>query len=411
MKIKTFTLKLMLAGMAVCTLSCKKGADMAASSDAAISGELPNITSKLSVADHVIETGMTLAQINAVIAGASAGQTVYVQPGTYTITGKIVMKAGVNIVKQTTTNPIFDASGLSSILTLSYGTEVNNCLFSGITFWNIRMVVTGATTVNIKYCIFDYGKRTPNTNKTNNLKDDYIELISTDSSQVSNCVFSHRSTDPGRGVWTKTTTNTKILNNTFGNGGTTGYFVCGINDNSQSNSLIDNNTLNRNTALNSIDSLTDHGIYAHSFNGLTITNNNISGWPANGSGGAVKVRNGQNVTISTNTMTGSGVLLYEYDNIPAFPYLKYVVVSGNTINMSATGNDAYHGIGYYRDNTTDMEYSILIQNNLIPNGTIWVNGANLNTTNFNALGGGVYNNDTASGNLYLKSGIANSGNY
>ncbi|MEO6521532.1 MAG: right-handed parallel beta-helix repeat-containing protein [Mucilaginibacter sp.] len=411
MKTKIFTLKLMLAGMAVCALSCKKGATIGAQPDGIADGKFTNITSKFSVADHVIETGMTLTQINAVIAGASAGQTVYVQPGTYTITGKIVMKAGVKIVKQTTTNPIFDATGLSNILTLSYSTELNNCMFSGITFWNIRMVVTGATSTWVKYCIFDYAKRAASTNKTNNLKDDYVEFLSTDSSLVSNCVFSHRSTDPGRGVWVKSTTNAKILNNTFGNGSTTGYFVCGINDNSQTNSLIDNNVLNRNTALNSVDSLTDHGIYAHSFNGLTITNNTISGWPATGSGGAVKVRNGQNATISTNTMNGSGVLLYEYDNIPAFPYLKYVVVSGNNINMSATGNDAYHGIGYYRDNTTDMEYSILIQNNLIPNGTIWINGANLSTANFNASGGGVYNNDTASGNLYLKSGIANSGNY
>ncbi|EHQ29325.1 right-handed parallel beta-helix repeat-containing protein [Mucilaginibacter paludis] len=406
---KKFTLKLLAMAMAAGLLSCSKNPVVAPS--VVLPDQSATISSSFSVADHVIETGMTLAQINAVIAGASAGQTVSVQAGTYTITGKIVMKAGVKLVKQTSTNPIFDATGLTTQLTLSYGTEVNNCLFSGITFWNIRMVVTSAQSIAIKYCIFDYGKRNVNTNKTNNLKDDYVELVSTDSSLVSNCVFCHRSSDPGRGVWTKSTTNAKILNNTFGNGGTTGYFVCGINDNSQSNSLLDNNVINRNTSLNTIDSLTDHGIYAHSFNGLTISNNTISGWPANGSGGAVKVRNGQNVTISSNTMNNSGVLLYEYSNLPAYPYLKYVIVSGNTINMDSAANDAYHGVGYYRDNTTDTEYSILIQNNLIPNGTIWVNGSNLNVTNFNAAGGGVYNNQTAAGNLYLRSGISNSGNY
>jgi hypothetical protein len=35
----------------------------------------------------------------------------------------------------------------------------------------------------------------------------------------------------------------------------------------------------------------------------------------------------------------------------------------------------------------------------------------INVANFNAAGGGVYNNDTAAGYLLLKSGIANSGNY
>jgi len=363
------------------------------------------------VADHVIETGMSLVQINAVIAGANAGDTVKIQPGTYLITGKIVMKTGVKLVKQTTTNPVFDAGALSTILTINYGTEFNNCLFSGITFWNIRFAITGAKNATLKYCLFDYGKRAVATNKTNNLKDDYLEFLSNDSALVANSVFCHRSADPGRGVWVKNTTNARILNNTFGNGGSTGYFVCAINDNSQAGSTISNNILNRNTALNPIDSLTDHGLYAHSFNGLVISGNTILGWPANGSGGAVKVRNGQNVTISGNTMNGSGVLLYEYSNLPAFPYLKNVIVSGNTINMSATGNDAYHGIGHYRDNATDMEYSIKISNNILPAGTIWVNGANLNVANFNANGGGVYSNQTAAGNLFVKTGISNSGNY
>lgn len=358
-----------------------------------------------------IDPGMTLAQINAVIASASAGETVYADAGTYTITGKIVMKAGVSLAKLTTTNPIFSAASLSSILTLSYGTELSNCTISGITFWNIRMVITSAANTAIKYCIFDYGKRAANTNKTNNLKDDYVELLSTDSSLVSNCVFCHRATDAGRGVWTKSTTNARILNNTFGNGGTTGYFVCAINDNSQSNSLISGNTLNRNTALNTVDSLTDHGMYCHSFTGLNITNNTVSGWPANASGGSIKARNGSNLTISNNTLNDAGIMLYEYVSNTAFSYLNNVVVSSNTINIASAASDIYHGIGYYRDNTTHSEYSINITGNNLPNGTIMANHPNIDVTNFNANGGGVYNNDVAAGYLLLKSGIINSGNY
>lgn len=358
-----------------------------------------------------IDSSMTLAQINAVIASAGAGQTVYASAGTYKITGKIVMKAGVSIVKLTSVNPIFNATSLSNILTLSYGNECDNTLFQGITFWNIRIVYTNTKSPSIKYCIFDYAKRAAGTNKTNNLKDDYVEFLSTDSSLIQNCVFIHRASDPGRGVWTKGSTNARILNNTFGNGGSTGYFVCAINDNSKSNTLIDNNTLNRNPVLNSIDSLTDHGMYAHSFNGLVITNNTVSGWPANGSGGSIKARNGSNLTIANNTLNDAGILLYEYVSDTAFPFLNYVVVKDNTITIASPVNDIYHGIGYYRDNTTDSEYSINITNNQLPNGALNINGNNLNVANFNAAGGGVFNNDVAPGYFILKAGINNSGNY
>jgi len=404
MKTKKNVLALLILGGVLLSLSCRK-------QEALISNNEP--AKARSVTDHIIETGMTLSQINAVIAGSSAGQTILVQPGTYNITGKIVMKAGVSIVNQTAASPVFDATGLSNLLNLAYSTELNNCTFSGITFWNIKMTITGAKSVKIKNCIFDYGKRKINTNKTNNLSDAYLNLNSTDSALVYNCTFSHRATDPGRGVWVGSgSTNDIIRKNTFGNGGSTGYFVCAVNDNSLSNSLIDSNTIARNTVLNSIDTLTDHGMYAHSFNGLTIKDNTfISGWPTTGSGGNIKARNGQYLTITNNTMNDSGILLYEYVSGTANPFLNYVVVSNNTINVSSAAADMYHGIGYYRDNTTGTEYSINITGNLLPNGTIQINGGNVNTANFNAAGGGVFNNDTATGYLLLKSGINNSGNY
>jgi len=407
---KNYLFVLLMTGVTLLAASCKKQEVTSSEQVTAATATAPKLQT-FTVANHIIDSGMTLSQINAVIAGATAGQTVLVHSGTYNITGKIVMKAGVSLAKLSSTNPIFDATGLSSLLNLAYSTEVSHSTFTGLTFWNIKMTITGSTSTAIKYCIFDYGKRAANTNKTNNLSDAYINLNSTDSARVSNCVFSHRSTDPGRGVWVGSgSTNDIVRKNTFGNGGSTGYFVCAINDNSQSNSVIDSNTITRNTALDAVDSLSDHAMYAHSFNGLTISNNIVSGWPLTGSGG-IKARNGQYLTISGNTITGTGILLYEYVSTPAFPYLKYVVVSGNTINISAPAADIYHGIGYYRDNTTDSEYSINITGNSLPNGTISITGGNLNTTNFNAAGGGVYNNNTATGYLLLKTGITNSGNY
>lgn len=410
MKKKNNLFVALMMGVTVLAASCKKQEVMQDQQPATATAAVPKLQT-FTVANHIIDSGMTLSQINSVIAGASAGQTVLVHSGTYNITGKIVMKAGVSLAKLSSTNPIFDATSLSTQLNLAYSTDVSNCTFSGLTFWNIKFTITGSKSTALKYCIFDYGKRKANTNKTNNLSDAYINLNSTDSSLVYHCVFSHRSTDPGRGVWVGSgSTNDIVRNNTFGNGGSTGYFVCAVNDNSQSNSLIDSNTITRNTVLDAVDSLSDHAMYAHSFNGLTISNNTISGWPLTGSGG-LKARNGQYLTISGNTLTGTGILLYEYVNTPAFPYLNYVVVSNNTINISSPAADLYHGIGYYRDNTTDSEYSINITGNSLPNGCIFATSNNIVAANFNAAGGGVYTNDTATGYVLLRSGINNSGNY
>ncbi|ARS39378.1 hypothetical protein CA265_06815 [Sphingobacteriaceae bacterium GW460-11-11-14-LB5] len=389
-------------------LSCKKeNEEQATTFDAKKVSMMESQTS--SVSDLTINTGMTLAQINQVIAAAIAGDTVWVEAGTYAITGKVVMKTGVILAKKTATNPIFDATATTTdLLAASYGTELSNCVFSGITFWNYRFVIANAAKVTFKYCIFDYGRRKAGTTESY-YSDAYLQFSDTDSSLINTCTFSRRENNSGRGIWLKSTTNSKILNCTFGNGGTTGYFVTAINDNSESNSLIINNVANRNPALNTDLAQTDHGIYAHSFNGLTISGNTISGWPPNADGGAVKARNGQQVTISGNTFNTSGILLYEYANTPAYPYLNNVIVLNNTINIGTNVNDIYHGIGYYRDNTTGTEYSFRIEGNLVTNGTISFAGNNLNVANFNAANGGVYTNDY--GILNLKAGINQSGNY
>ncbi len=91
-------------------------------------------------------------------------------------------------------------------------------------------------------------------------------------------------------------------------------------------------------------------------------------------------------------------------------YLKNVLVSGNTINLAGPpANNIYNGIGYWRNTTSGSEYSIRIENNILPNGTIKTDFSSLVVSNFNANSGGVYNNDK--GAMYLKSGINNSGNY
>jgi hypothetical protein len=364
----------------------------------------------MSVANLTIETGMTLAQMNSVIAAANAGDTVWVEAGTYYIpSGKIVMKSGVTLQRKTAVNPIFDATSVANgMLTMPYYTgQIDNCLIRGITFHNIRFSINSAQNLRFMYCDFDYGKRPSGTDK-NFYQDAYIQLTGTDSAVVDNCNFYRRSGNSGRAIWNTSATNSKIINNDIGDGGALGYFVTGINESATNNTIIQANKIKRNPALNTDDAQTDHGIYAHSFDQVLIKYNTISGWPANASGGSVKARNGQNISIFGNNMTGSGVLLYEYSGSTS-PFLKYVDVSYNTIDITTNVNDIYHGIGYWRNNATDMEYSIRITHNTMPNGTINFIGANLDVSNFNASSGGVFDNDM--GILNIKTGINNSGNF
>ena len=360
-----------------------------------------------SIANLTIETGMTLAQMNAVIAAASSGQTVYVEPGTYNITGKLTMKNGITL-RPVSGTPVFDARTHNTLELhqMAYTSDISNCRIIGIAFYNIRFRVTDAANVIFNNCTFDYGKRKDGTDKKF-LNDAYIHFLRVNQGEIKFCTFSWRVNNSGRGVYNTGSTGIKITNNTFGNGGATGYFVTAINDNS-TNSFISANTIRR-IASWVDDSQTDHGIYTHSFNNMQIVGNTISGWPANAAGGAIKARNGDKLTISNNTFNNSGVMLYTYDHATQ-PFLKNVVVSGNTINLSGpAANNIYNGIGYWRNTTSGSEYSIRIANNILPNGTIKADFATLVVSNFNANSGGVFSNDI--GAMYLKSGINNSGNY
>jgi|TARA_R110002050_G_scaffold296094_1_gene455671 hypothetical protein len=358
---------------------------------------------------HTISNGMTFQELNAVLASATSGDTVEVEAGTYAISGRLNLRDGVYIKKKTSITPIFEAltTSPSEMLDQYLASNNNNIDIYGIQFRNIRLKFVNATNTKLRYCIFDYGVRKAGTDK-GFTSDAYIQLNNSTNMQVRGCVFKRRVGNSGRGIYTVGSTNTNITNNTFGDGNSTGYFVTGINDNSDG-TLISGNTISRKESW--IDATeTDHGIYVHSFDGLNITDNTISGWPTNASGGAIKARNGQNLTISNNTLNTSGILLYVYSNNPANPFLKNVLIDGNTINVSSSDNDIYHGIGYWR-NTSDSnfsEYSIRIVNNSLPNGRIKI-GTPVIASDFNANNGGVFNNDIDA--ITLPAGINYSGNY
>lgn len=355
-----------------------------------------------SASNLTIETGMKFNDINTVLDAAVSGDIVYVQSGTYFITGKIALKP--NITLQFTglgTTPIFKSVNTSTeLLELSYTSDINYTDIIGIRFSNIRFKISDAKNMVFKECTFEKGMRKPGTDKKY-LSDAYIEFLRVSNALVTTCKFKRDLGNSGRGIYNKVSENTKILNNSF-----TGYFTTAINENS-TGTLIQNNQIQREDTWVNVNE-TDHGIYAHSFTNLRIINNTISGWPAEGCGGSVKARNGISLEIRDNNFTKSGVMLYVYDHATQ-PFLKDVKVVNNTIYIDYPGQGLYYGIGYWRNTTAGSEESIQIRDNILPNGSIYITFATLNTSDFNLNGGGIYNNDF--GAVYLKSGIYQSGNY
>ncbi|MCD9610289.1 right-handed parallel beta-helix repeat-containing protein [Tenacibaculum maritimum] len=358
-----------------------------------------------------ITAGMDLAGINGILSQAQSGDVIEVEGGVYAITGKLELKDGITLKKQAgaTSAPIFDAmsSSTSQMLEQDWKTG-NNVTIEGVTFHNIRFKIENADGISFNDCIFDHGVRKAGTDKKET-NDAYIQIVGSKNMKVESCVFKRRINNSGRGIFVKQSNHTKIIKNTFGDTDATAHFVTAINDNSNG-TLIEGNTIKRNASWVKKEE-TDHGIYAHSFDGLMIKNNTISGWPANGEGGAVKARNGKNLTITDNTMNDSGIILNVYDNLST-KYLKNVIIQNNTITLKsgAMADNIYSGIGYWK-NTSDTSFyeeSIKIEGNTLTNGFLNISSSHLNITKFNENGGGIYNNKAAK--FSIPQGINASGN-
>ncbi|CAA0202491.1 right-handed parallel beta-helix repeat-containing protein [Tenacibaculum maritimum] len=360
---------------------------------------------------HMITNGMDLTAINGVLSQAQSGDVIEVESGTYDITGKLELKEGITLRKvQGKSSPVFNAQfKTDGMLEQDWKTGNKNVTIQGIVFQNIRFKINAADNTRFSYCIFDYGVRKAGTDKWKDTNDAYIQIVNSTNMKVESCVFKRRAGNSGRGIFVKQSNDTKITKNTFGDTDATAYFVTAINDNS-TRTLIEENIINRNASwVNKAE--TDHGVYAHSFDGLTVNKNTISGWPANGEGGAVKARNGKNLTITENTMNDSGIILNVYKNLPT-NYLENVVIVNNKINLklNTKGNNIYSGIGYWKD-TNDVNYyekSIRIEGNTLTNGFLNISASNLDTANFNENGGGIRNNTAAE--FSIPSGIDQSNN-
>ena len=355
---------------------------------------------------------ISLARLNQIISQAEYGDTVYLEPAVYIIDGMINMVPGITLKGKASTKPILDATAQNNeLFEITYtSSDVNNCTFENIAFYNIKMRFSPDTEYAIKNvvfdgCLFDHGKRRPGTDEKSYTNDSYIFFLKIEDAAIRNCTFLRRQGNDGRGIHNKYSRNTIIENNNWGGSApdTTGYFVTAINERG-TNTIIRNNVIAKHTSWAPLEKQ-DHGIYALDFDGISIYNNHISGWPPNGSGGSIKARNGQNITIDNNTFVTSGILLYVYETSKIQQYLKNVLIKNNTIEILGGDHTAsiYNGIGYWTDTNYQNEYSIRIDSNVIINGYCIMKTGRINVDGFNADGGGLYHNTCQE--IHIKSGI------
>lgn len=169
----------------------------------------------------------------------------------------------------------------------------------------------------------------------------------------------------------------------------------GYNNASGGSVEINNNNINRipGTPESTANrKFSDHGIYAHSSKNskVSINGNNVRGWKSDGSGGAVKLKDIQNVQIKNNNFSRSGVLFRGG--------LKNINVSNNTVKNAKWGLDFDIGKGDPAPSGVRLENNNLNGSSLSirEKGTIKPAGFNKSV---NAGGksqpGGVYGNKNA----------------
>lgn len=395
--------------------------------------------SSLKAAIYTVPAGASQATIQGYINGAVAGDTVKFTSGSvYTLTGALTLKSGVTIdgnlskwynSSATTVLPGVNASSLSNVLIKNL--TLDNVMFR---FW-ASSAITGINGIELYNCTFQNGRAQSGSTQVNSF---YLQVRGANVA-IKQCRFLRGSAFKGKGIQFYLAENCTVQDSLFGTSTTTspnftthGYFKTAINvaNSSTGGSTVSANSakdititrcfIYRNPAMSDTggdagDS--DHGIYAHGFDGLTLTGNTISGWAPMASGGAIKIRNGINALIQDNTLLRSGVLMYIYSGHP-FLFLKYVDVLDNTITLDSlpASSNIWSGIGFWRNyaTTSQAEYSVLVARNTVNRGYIrlYQNSPDpIHVSDFGALSGGCsLNTVTGGGSITLQRGMVNSGN-
>jgi hypothetical protein len=378
-----------------------------------------------------IPAGADQSAIQSAITGAAAGDIIQFTPGaTHTLTQTLTLKDNITLDGNGCT---WDATAQTNVLRLVNTATLQNVTIKNATARNImfRLWVNGVAftninNINITAIRFQDGKAesAPDAAQVDSR---YIQIKAAGVT-IAGCQFLRASATPGKAIQLYCAQNTTITGCLFGatrtdgaDSDTYGWFKTAINITDDSNlgnpvlnTLITATKIHRTTAMDDAPANCDHGIYAHHFDNLEISGNTISGWPPASAGGAIKIRNAQNFKIRDNLLLRSGILLYTYNDTRS-QYLKNGLITGNTIKIDPwpIAPDIYHGIGYWRNvgaSADPSEYSIRIAGNTLENGVINIQTDPLNVAGWNANNGGVFDNNIIGGDIYLKPGIAQSGN-
>lgn len=220
-------------------------------------------------------------------------------------------------VKNINTNIYSNSKNDVAILNIK---NKKNIFIHGVNFKNVKVSLTNSNFIKFFKVGFINAHHIEPDLKTKNAH--FLSVVRSNFITVSKSFF-YRNSDYylGKGI-TIYDSNDFILSGTE----FIGHFITAVNGgvgsslNFNKNIEIKNNTITRSkiyppiiTKENSaFKNLEDHGIYIWGFDNLLIKSNIIKGWSPTDAGGAIKIRNGKNATVSYNTLNDSGIYLYAY---------------------------------------------------------------------------------------------------
>jgi len=324
--------------------------------------------------------------IQAAINAATDGQTIFFPHGRYLIRDSLTLKSNTILLGYRAT---LVSDSLYSVVIKNQ--NINNFSVVGLSFENIIFTFGSSNGVRFFYSHFSNGLIDPSSSNSEDTL--YLHFGRSSDILVKNSSFIRGENYIGRGVRFWKSQDATIQNSRF-----LGYFKTAINiqgadgaDNLAERSqriLIDNNTIIREpftTLTNACPSaiscrnlegtnlyhyFEDHGIYAWGFHSLVIRKNYIKGWSLSPYGGALKLRNADQLFVLGNELINSGILLYTYTsdnadinrgypvNEPSFPiHLNVARIFDNRVDLTKVFGswnvepqiDKMAGISYWRN--------------------------------------------------------------
>ncbi|HEX6686595.1 MAG TPA: FG-GAP-like repeat-containing protein [Candidatus Limnocylindrales bacterium] len=319
-------------------------------------------------ATTITVAGFDVTAIEAAIAQAVAGDTVFFPGGVYNLSRAFVFKSQVNYVGSAASPPVLTGQGTTSLqLQQPTSTPLRDVTIRGLHFDNIelRFVGNGSHTsfvnLTLKDCLFRNGTGTWDAG--------YLLLTRTVNATVDGCTFLRDSAHGGRGLLIDDTRVTVVKDSFFGttrnleSGTPNGYFKTAINvfgydvtDTAIGNRgvYLDGNVLRRKAGITAPE---DHGIYAWGTKELHISRNHIDGWTDSSSGASAKLRNGEDYFMVGNHLMTSAVFTYtHWGPEQMVQHLYRLRVSGNRIDMLGS-SDTARGTFYRRVDTANASSS------------------------------------------------------